>query len=188
MIKIYISLCKNILIFRNIYKDVLIIKDMPVKTTLKSRNVDDKDRKILMLLQEDGRMPLTEIAKKVNLSIDSTHKRIKEMKRKRIFESGIFIEPRNLGFPLIVDVKIKLRNITSKEKEGFIKSLTDHKRVIDLLSIMGDYDLTCVLIAKDTNELDEISTQIRQRYSNLIADWKAMLILKTHKFEFYDLD
>ena len=50
-----------------------------------------------------------------------------------------------------------------------------------------DFDLTCVLIAKDTNELDEISTKIRQKYSNLIADWKAMLILKTHKFEYYDL-
>jgi hypothetical protein len=65
--------------------------------------------------------------------------------------------------------------------------LTEHKSVIDLLSIMGDFDLTCVLIAKDTNELEEISTQIRQKYSNIIADWKAMLILKTHKFEYYDL-
>lgn len=160
---------------------------MPVKTTLKSRPIDDKDRKILMILQEDGRAQLTTIAKKVGLSIDSVHKRIKEMQRKNIFEAGIFIEPRNIGFPLLMDVKIKLRNISTNEKEEFIQYLVDHKRVIDLLSIMGDFDLTCVLIAKDTNELDSISTEIRQKYSNMIADWKAMLILKTHKFEFYDL-
>jgi len=160
---------------------------MPVKTTLKSRDVDEKDKKILMLLQKDGRMQLTEIAKKIGLSIDSVHKRIKEMQRKKIFETGIFIEPRKLGFPLLADIKIKLRNITPEEKQDLINSLIAHKRVIDLLSIMGDFDLTCVLIAKDTNELDEISTEIRQRYSNLIADWKAMLILKTHKFEHYDL-
>jgi DNA-binding Lrp family transcriptional regulator len=161
---------------------------MPVKTTLKSRAIDEKDKKILMILQGDGRMQLTEIAKKVNLSIDSVHKRIKEMQRKNIFYPGIFIDPRAIGFPLICDVKIKLRNITAEEKEKFIKNLTEHKSVIDLLSIMGDFDLTCVLIAKDTNELEEISTQIRQKYSNIIADWKAMLILKTHKFEYYDLD
>ena len=59
--------------------------------------------------------------------------------------------------------------------------------VIDLLSSMGDYDLTCVLIAKDTNELDKISTEIRQKFSNLIADWRGMLILRTYKFEDYDL-
>lgn len=160
---------------------------MPVKAKLSSRTIDDKDKKILMLLQEDGRMQLTEIAKKVNLSIDSVHKRIKEMQRKNIFYSGIFINPRTIGFPLIADVKIKLRNITEAEKKELIESLNSHPRVIDLLSIMGDFDLTCVLIAKDTNELDEISTKIRQKYSNMIADWKAMLILKTHKFEYYDL-
>ena len=160
---------------------------MPVKTTLKSRALDEKDRKILMALQENGRAQLKEISKKVGLSIDSVHKRMKEMQRKEIFITGIFIEPRNIGFPLLMDVKIKLRNITENQKQKFLDSLVAHPRVIDLLSIMGDFDLTCVLIAKDTNELKEISTQIRQKYSDLIADWRAMLILKTHKFEFYDL-
>ncbi|MBS3074977.1 Lrp/AsnC family transcriptional regulator [Candidatus Pacearchaeota archaeon] len=160
---------------------------MPIKTKLSSRAIDDKDKKILMILQKDGRAQLTEIAKKINLSIDSVHKRMKEMERKNIYYPGIFIDPRAIGFPLLADIKIKLRNITAEEKKDFIESLTAHKRVIDLLSIMGDFDLTCVLIAKDTNELEEISTQIRQKYSNIIADWKAMLILKTHKFEYYDL-
>ncbi|MBN1645014.1 Lrp/AsnC family transcriptional regulator [Candidatus Woesearchaeota archaeon] len=161
---------------------------MPVKTKLESRILDDKDKKILMILQKNGRESLTNIAKKVKLSIDSVHKRMKEMERKEIYYAGIFIEPRKIGFPLIADVKIKLRNITELEKNQFIKNLTNHPRVIDLLSIMGEYDLTCVIIAKDTNELEEISTKIRQTYSNMIADWKAMLILKTHKFEYYDLE
>jgi hypothetical protein len=52
---------------------------------------------------------------------------------------------------------------------------------------MGDYDFTCVLIAKDSNDLEEISTEIRQRFKELILEWKGMLILKTHKFEYYDL-
>ena len=160
---------------------------MPVKTTLKSRAIDDKDRKILMILQQDGRAQLTTIAKKVGLSIDSVHKRIKEMQRKEVFFTGIFINPRNIGYPLVIDIKIKLQNITKQEKEEFIEFLTKHKSVIDLLSIMGEFDLTCAIIAKNTNEFEEISTNIRQKYSKLIADWKSMLILKTHKFEEYDL-
>lgn len=160
---------------------------MPVNTKLSSRIIDDKDRKILMMLQKNGREQLTTIAKKVNLSIDSVHKRIKEMKKKEIFNATILIDPRKVGFPLVADVKIKLRNITSQEKEEFIKYLIGHKRIIELLSIMGDFDFTCVIVAKDTNELDMISTEIRQNYNNLIADWKSVLVLKTHKFEYYDL-
>ena len=160
---------------------------MPVKTTLKSRILDKKDREILMILQENGRESLTNIAKKVRLSIDSVKKRMQEMQRKEIFYSGIFIDPRKIGFPLVADIKIKLQNITEREKQEFISYLKEHPRVIDLLAVMGDFDLTCVLVAQDTNELDEISTEIRQKYSKLIADWKGILVLKTHKFEKYDL-
>lgn len=161
---------------------------MPVKTKLESRILDKKDREILMMLQENSRESLTNIAKKVRLSIDSVNKRIKEMQRKGILAfDTININPRVIGFPLIADVKIKLHNITEKDKNNFIGYLKEHPRVIDLLSIMGDYDLTCVLIAKDTNELEKISLGIRQKYSDLIADWRSILILKTHKFEYYDL-
>ncbi|MBD3252238.1 AsnC family transcriptional regulator [Candidatus Pacearchaeota archaeon] len=160
---------------------------MPHKTTLKSRVLDEKDKKILMILQDNGREQLESIASKVGLSIDSVHKRIKEMQRKNIFVSGIFIEPRTIGFPLIADVKIKLRNITEHEKKNFIQHLVEHPRIIELLSIMGDHDLTCVIIARDTSELEEVSTAIRQEYSGMIADWKSVLVLKTHKFEYYNL-
>ena len=160
---------------------------MPVNTTLKSRALDNKDREILMILQKDGRESLTDIAKKVKLSIDSVHNRIKEMQKKGIFYFGVFINPQAIGFPLVADIKIKINNITEDEKNKFISYLKGHPRVIDLLAVMGDYDFTCVIIAKDSNELDSISTEIRQKYNNIIADWKGFLILKPHKFEYYDL-
>lgn len=160
---------------------------MPLSTALKSRIIDEKDKKILMLLQKDGRMQLTEISKKVNLSIDSTHKRIKEMRRKGVFETGIFIDPKSIGFPLVADIKIKLKNISENEREKFIEYLKNHSRVIELLAVMGDYDFTCVLIAKDSNELESLSTEIRQKFKDLIDEWKGILVLKTYKFEYYDL-
>jgi len=160
---------------------------MPKKQRLSSRVVDDRDLEIIMLLQKDGRMSLTEIAKKVRLSIDSVHNRIKAMQRKEIFWTGIFVNPRALGFPLLADVKIKLKNISEESREKLIKYLTEHHSVIDLLGVMGDYDLTCVLIAKDSGELEKVSMEIRHRFKDLIDEWKSILILKTYKFEQYDL-
>lgn len=160
---------------------------MPKKQRLSSRIIDDKDKEIIMLLQKDGRMQLTKIADKVGLSIDSTHKRIKEMIKKNVFFTGIFVNARAIGYPLLADVKIKLKNMTEDSKEKMIKYLTEHKSVIDLLAIMGDYDLTCVLIAKNSDELEQVSTEIRQKFRDLIDEWKSVLILKTYKFEQYDL-
>ena len=160
---------------------------MPVKQALKSRIIDEKDKKILMALQENGRMQLKDISKRAGLTIDTTHKRIKEMQSKGVFYSRILIDPRVIGYPLIADIKIKLRNVSKEKRELFISYLQKHKRCIELLSLMGDFDFTCVLIAKDSNELETISTDIRQKHKEIIDEWRGNLVLKTYKFEEYDL-
>ena len=161
---------------------------MPVKTALKSRILDDKDKKILKILQENGREQLNKIAKKVGLSIDSTHKRIKVMIEKGIFYPTILIDPQAIGFPLIADIKIKLKNVTEKALGEFIAYLKKYPRCTELLSITGDYDFTIVLIAKDGNELEKLSTEIRQKFRDLIGEWRSNLVLKSHKFEEYLLE
>ncbi len=160
---------------------------MPTGKAFKSRVIDEKDKKILMILQEDGRENLTSIARKVELSVDSAKKRIENLKEKGIIDKiGVWINPNALGYNLVVDNKIKLHNITKVEREEFIQYLKNNRNVIDLLSIIGDYDLTCVIIAKDANDYEIISTEIRQMYNKIIADWTSMLILKPHKFEEYN--
>jgi Lrp/AsnC family leucine-responsive transcriptional regulator len=161
---------------------------MPVKSALKSRILDDKDRKILAILQVNSRESLTNIAKKVNLSIDSVNNRIKSMQEKKIIEKfGVWINTKELGYNLITDNKIKMHNITEEQTQKFIAHLRAHPNVIDLLSVMGDFDFTCVIVAKNTSEYNKISLGIRQKFSGIIADWKSMLILEQYKFEEYDL-
>src|SRR3989344_8643291 len=93
-------LCYFVLINRQSYKYVLIIKIM-----------DKKDKQLLMLLQENSRESLTNLAKKINLSIDSTHKRLKKLHNSGIINRyGIFINPKVLQYDLVVDIKIKLHN------------------------------------------------------------------------------
>lgn len=160
---------------------------MPLGESLKSRIMDQKDREILMLLQQNGRETLTNVAKKVNLSIDSVNNRIKALMDKKVFEPGIFVNPRAIGFHFIVDVKIKLYNITLEEKEKFINYLVNHSRVINLLSVTGRFDFLCTIIAKDANEFEQVSAEIRNKYRTAITDWETTLVLKTHKLEVYDL-
>jgi len=160
---------------------------MPKKQALKSRILDEKDQKILMILQDDGRESLTNIAKNVGLSIDSVFNRVKELQKKGVFTAGIFIDPRVIGFQLIIDVRIKLHNITPEMKDRFIKHLISHNRVTNLFSITGKYDFLCTIIAKETKELEEIITAIRNKYKDYTQDWETTLFLKTYKLERYDL-
>jgi len=65
--------------------------------------------------------------------------------------------------------------------------LTNHPRVTSVFSITGSFDFLCAIIARDTNELEQIITQIRNRFGSAISDWDTTLFLKTYKLERYDV-
>lgn len=149
-------------------------------------HLDKRDKMLLELLQKNGRESLTNLAKALNLSIDSTHKRIKKLQAGGIIHRfGVFIDPKALGYDLVANVQIKLHNITEEELNKFVSFLMSHKNVIELITTLGEYDITCVIIAKNTEELEIISRYIRQKFKTLIADWRSVINLKVHKFEEY---
>ena len=149
--------------------------------------LDDRDRKIIMILQENARESLTSISRRIGLSVDAVHQRIKKMTKVKVFAQRILVNPVGIGYPLMVDIKIKIKDASEKDVTSFISYLKSHPRVVELIQIMGDWDFTCVLLAKDANDLAEVTNEIRYKFNKFIADWRAMILLKHHKFEKYDM-
>jgi len=149
--------------------------------------LDKKDCMILNLLQENCRMSLTEISKKVGLSIDSVKKRINKMISNHIFYPKIQLRPRNFGFPNIVEVKIKLQDYDNKKIEAFIKYVENHPRIAEAFSISGEWDFTLVIISKNNEDLALLTEEIRQKFGSIIKDWSESLTTFTYKFEKYNM-
>ena len=152
-----------------------------------SEILDEKDKKIIEILQFNSREKLTKIAKQVNLSIDSVNKRIKKLVASRILFLRALVDPRKIGYHIVSDNKVKLHNITEQELKSFLDYLVAYPRVIEVITIAGDWDVTCIIIAKDSEELESTIMGIRQRFSKLIASWTSVLTLKVYKFEEYKL-
>ncbi len=149
--------------------------------------LDEKNCMILNLLQENCRISLTEIAKKVELSVDSVKKRINKMIENDIFYPKIQLRPRNFGFNNIVEIKIRLHNYSENERNKFISYLKENPRVAEILCISGEWDLTIVIIAKDSLDLGKITSEIRNKFNKIIDDWRESLTTHVYKFEEYDM-
>ena len=132
-------------------------------------------------------MSLTDISKKVGLSIDSVKKRIKKMIKENIFYPKIQLRPRNFGFKNIVDIKIKLHDYSEKDKNQFINFLEENPRVAEIFSISGDWNFSIVVIAKDAIDLGDTVESIRNKFSHIISDWSESLTTKAYKFESYNM-
>src|SRR3989338_9309519 len=137
------------------------------------RHLDAKDRQILNILAINSRTKLTKIAKEIQLSIDSTKKRIQ-----RLEKDGVIImytiqpDARKFGLPLAVHIYVKLNNVKKERYDEFINDMKKNARVIDLMSVLGDYDVYIVMLAKDTSELEKMKLDIKQKFTDIIDDWK----------------
>ena len=83
-----------------------------MRTEKKSvRSLDKLDRRILALLQKDGRLSMKELGEQVGLSITPCIERVKRMERDGVI-SGYYarLNPQALGASLLMFVQITLSN------------------------------------------------------------------------------
>lgn len=71
-------------------------------------SLDDPDRRILALLQQDARMPVKALAEQVGLSSPATSERVRRMEERGVIRGfTVDAEPRTLGYPMQAIVRIR---------------------------------------------------------------------------------
>ncbi|MEN7531717.1 Lrp/AsnC family transcriptional regulator [Cupriavidus sp. DL-D2] len=71
-------------------------------------SLDDLDRRILALLQQDGRMPIKALAEQIGLSAPGTSERLKRLEDRGVIRGfTVDVEPRTLGFSMQAIVRIR---------------------------------------------------------------------------------
>ncbi|PLQ00643.1 Lrp/AsnC family transcriptional regulator [Cupriavidus pauculus] len=71
-------------------------------------SLDDTDRRILALLQQDARMPVKALAEQVGLSSPGASERLRRLEDRGVIRGfTVDVEPRTLGFSMQAIVRIK---------------------------------------------------------------------------------
>lgn len=154
----------------------------------KTYEIDQKDREILNILVEDGRTKLTDISKKINLGIDSTKLRIEKMKEAGIIDKfTIHLNVSKIGLPFTAHIYLKLKDYNEGRVAEFKKYMISNSRVIVFMTMIGDYDTYAVIIAKDAHEMNSEKNEIRKLFSDIIGDWKEVIVAEIYKLEEYKL-
>lgn len=150
----------------------------------KKVKLDKKDKKILEALYEDGRMPISKIAKKTGLQRDSINYRIKKMLKENVISFIIpILNPPKMGFPTINYVNFELQNLDEEIEGKFIVFLKQHKNVIYIASLSGRWDYLITIAARDPGHFHEILKEIRLKFSSIIKEYETSTIIKEPKYD-----
>ena len=99
------------------------------------------DLNILRILQKDGRISYTDLAKQVGLSVTPCIERVKRHERENyILNYGATVSAQKLNQSLVVFVQIRLNHTSQKNFEEFRRSVMDLENVQSCFLVSGNYD------------------------------------------------
>ena len=103
--------------------------------------VDEKERAIMQLLQENGKITVREIAHLVHLSPTPVHERIKRMEEAGIIRQyAALVDHSKVGKGLMVICYVSLKEHNKRSGAKFIKVINELKEVIECYNISGEFD------------------------------------------------
>ena len=123
--------------------------------------LDEKDKKILEVLQEHGDYTTRQIAKRTLLPATTIHHRITKLKKEKIIRHfTIDIEPQAVGKQLMVYVLISadLQLLKQKKKTQYdiAKELRSFHFIERADIVSGGTDIVAIVRVKDVEEFDKV--------------------------------
>ena len=114
--------------------------------------IDRTDRKILKLLQEDGRIATVELADKIGLSPTATSERLKRLLRDG-YVTGFraMLDPGKLGRHLLVFIEVGLDKTTADIFEKFAAAVRRAPEVLECHMVGGGFDYLVKTRVADMN-------------------------------------
>jgi len=112
--------------------------------------MDAVARKILAVLQEDGRLTITELAARVGLSISPCHRRLRDLERSgaiRGYRAVVDADALGLGFEALVFVT--MRQEDRETLLGFEEGVAAIPHVVQAQRLFGDPDYLLRVVTAD---------------------------------------
>jgi Lrp/AsnC family transcriptional regulator for asnA, asnC and gidA len=147
-------------------------------------SLDAIDRRILAFLEEDGRMPASQIARRLDgVSERSIRYRIGRLRRSGVLRVSAILNPLALGYTTIGDVLIE---VTPGCLQDVAAQLVELDQVSYVAGTVGDGDLNVQVYARDNEELVRlVNEEIGAipgvaRVRTLIVPWKLKEVCDWH--------
>ena len=112
--------------------------------------LDAIDRRLLSALQENGRLPITELAERVGLTTSPCLRRLKILEQNGVIRGyAAQVDQQKVGLPVSVFISIKLERQREDALERFEGAIRDCPEVVECYLMTGTRDYLLRVVAQD---------------------------------------
>lgn len=112
--------------------------------------LDRIDRKILALLQEDGRQPNNDLAEHVGLSPSPCLRRVKALEESGVISRYVaLVDPASVDLPVNIFVSVSLDRQVENRLDAFEAAVMERPEVLECYLMTGDADYLLRVVVPD---------------------------------------
>lgn len=139
------------------------------------------DRRLLEILQKDGRLSNLELASRVNLSPSACLRRVRALEESGIIRSyAALLDPKRVGLGLMAFVTVKLEKRGRMPTDAFARAVKDWPEVLGCHALTGDMDYLLRVQVADLEHFSRFVMESLLKHPGVL-DVKSSFVLEEVK-------
>ena len=131
--------------------------------------LDRTERKILALLQHDGRMSNVDLADAIGLSESPCFRRVKKLEREGVIRQyAAIVDQRTLGFTVTAFVLVNMEKQPDARIEDFHARVDREPHIVECHAMSGSHDYIMKVVARDIDHFSELVMQGILKYPGVL--------------------
>lgn len=143
--------------------------------------MDNLDRKLISLLQENGKLTMKELSAELGLSITPIYERLRRLENKGLITGyHASVNPKKAGFGFEVFSSVTLESHKADYLREFEVEIAKFSEVMECYHLAGTFDFLLKILVKDMDEYAEFVNRKLAKLNN-IRLVQSMMVLKKIK-------
>lgn len=123
--------------------------------------LDNYDRVLLAALQEDGRVPQSELGQRAHLSTAAVNRRLKLLEGAGVIERvSAHLNPKELGYDLTVVVEVKVENERADMLDEMQRRFAACPQVQQCYYVAGEWDFVLIFLVRSMDQYVELTRKL----------------------------
>jgi Lrp/AsnC family leucine-responsive transcriptional regulator len=120
--------------------------------------LSDADRRILRVLQSEGRISASELSRRIGLSETSCLRRTKSLE-----EAGVIlgyhgiVDRRQVGFSMSAIIMVAVNQRSETDRKDFLSAIDANPQIISCAAVTGSYDFILEVVIRDIDDLSDLT-------------------------------
>lgn len=118
--------------------------------------IDDRDRQILTILQQEGRLTWAELARRLDMSAPAVLARVRRLEEAGFIRDYVALLDRDkVGNAVTCYTRVELRQQGRESIERFERAVDEMPEILECSHVTGDFDYLLKVIVSDRGALEE---------------------------------